>query len=107
MKKITTIYIIFALVFIGCKKEVEPAPKQAELKRIEIRSDARYVQINGDYTYLPALFYWKVGEKYTIKAYSRYGGDFAGVWLTIHKDLVLDVELTDRDYVTIDYEVQP
>ena len=105
MKNITTILIIFAVVFIGCKKEVEPAP--AELKRIEIRSDARYVQINGDYTYMPAVFYWQVGKKYTIKAYSRYGGDFAGVWLTIHKDLTLDVELRGRDFVTIDYEVQP
>jgi hypothetical protein len=105
MKNITTILIIFALVFIGCKKEVEPAP--AELKRIEIRSNAKLVKINGEFLSPPGTFYWEVGQKYTIKAYSRYGGDFASVWLTIHKDLTLDVELTGRDSITIDYEVQP
>jgi hypothetical protein len=107
MKNITIIYIIFSLVIIGCKKEVQPTTAQVELKRIEIRSDALFVKINGDYVYPPALFYWKVGEKYKIKAYSRYGGSFAGVYLTIHKDLNLDVELEGRDSVTIDYEVKP
>jgi hypothetical protein len=108
MKNIKLIYIIIALLFAGCKKEKEVEPvKEAETRRIEIRATENTVNINGAFAYVPAVFYWKVGSKHKIKAYSSWGGSFASVSISIYKDLYLDAEASGRESVTIDYEVQP
>lgn len=48
MTKYATIYIIFALLFFGCKKESSPEFKQPNKARLTIVSNSYIIILNGE-----------------------------------------------------------
>jgi hypothetical protein len=55
MKKITAVYIFFALILIGCKKD-EPIIKEPKKVNITLRTNASFLILNGSPVILPSFF---------------------------------------------------
>ena len=104
MKKLLIIYIIFALILIGCKKEI-PSEPISEPIRHEVFSSRGYVLINDVQYFTPAVFYWKPKESYTISTLGAWTGDRVNV--TIRKNGLIAKEESANGSVEFVYYVQP